>query len=109
MIEIDLNQARQNFYYDGRKFELRINTEIDHEIIIRYEVFMNGRELDLSVLLDGDDGDELFEYLSLPYNNNGNELRANKFPKDKLLYFIEKIARKYIESPRKSGLFLKNN
>ena len=107
--DINFNNERAYFKYQGRNFELRRTLEIDSgiEIIVRYEIFVNGRELDLSELLNGDDGEELYEYLLLPYSGDGLPLEIENLPKEKLLDFIHRIVDRYHHHPHKITLFLR--
>lgn len=103
--DIDLTKDRNNFVYAGRKFELRRNWDFEcDEVIVRYELFINGRELDLSMLLDEED--ELDEYIALPYAPNGNVLSRENFPRQRLLEFIQKIVDRYTRASRKAPMFL---
>lgn len=106
-IDIDISKKSNKFMHGGRKFELRKNWDCEwDEVIVRYELFINGRELDLSLLLFEREGDELGDYLALPYAENGDVLSKEDFPKEKLLEYLHKIADRYNRSSKKSTLFL---
>lgn len=105
-IEIDLTKMKQKFFYKGRRFELRKEYDLDSDVDnwrLDFCLFVNGRELDLRQILDAD---ELYEYISLPYDEDLNMLGCADIPKEKLLSFIELTLDRYIESKRKSYLFI---
>ena len=97
---------KQKFFYKGRRFELRREYDLDGDVENWRQdfcLFVNGRELDLSQILDED---ELHEFISLPYGEDSNMLDDANIPKEKLLSFIELTLDRYIESKIKSPLFL---
>ncbi len=106
-INIDPTKSQNTFVYAGQKFEVRRQHELDSdEEIVRYEVFIDGKELDLSELLDGNDWEELFDYLHLPYASDSSVLKPEFFPTDKLNEYLLKIATRYVNHCDKGSLFL---